>query len=86
MQLRKLVMQTMESTQPTKTMELTDLVGSALRRRMLGSRTLRFELRDGTVVLSGLVRSYYQKQLAQESVRDIDGVEAIENQIEVVGV
>lgn len=69
-----------------ESMELTDLVGSALRRRMLGTRTLRFELRDGTVVLSGLVRSYYQKQLAQESVREIDGVEAIDNRIEVVGV
>ena len=65
--------------------ELTDLVESALHRRLVGSRTLRFELHEGTVVLSGLVKSYYQKQLAQESVREIDGIQAVDNRIEVVG-
>lgn len=65
---------------------LQDLVESTLHRRMLGSRSLRFELRDGTVVLSGSVRSYYQKQLAQESLRGIDGIRGVENQIEVVSV
>jgi osmotically-inducible protein OsmY len=46
-------------------------------------RNLRFEASDGRVTLKGIVRSYYQKQMAQESLRDVAGVDAIENQLEV---
>lgn len=37
----------------------------------------------GSVVLTGRVSSYYEKQLAQEFVRRMDGVEHIDNRIEV---
>jgi osmotically-inducible protein OsmY len=37
-------------------------------------------------VLRGIVRSYYQKQLAQESLRAISGVARITNELEVVSV
>lgn len=46
-------------------------------------RNLRFEASDGRVTLKGVVRSYYQKQMAQESLRDVAGVAQIENQLEV---
>ena len=46
-------------------------------------RNLRFEAREGRVTLKGVVRSYYQKQMAQESLRDVAGVDLIENQLEV---
>jgi osmotically-inducible protein OsmY len=35
------------------------------------------------VVLKGSVQSFYQKQMAQESIRRIDGVERIDNLLEV---
>jgi osmotically-inducible protein OsmY len=38
---------------------------------------------EGRVVLRGSVRSFYEKQIAQEAVREIEGVKIIENQIEV---
>ncbi|RIK73253.1 MAG: hypothetical protein DCC68_25240 [Planctomycetota bacterium] len=38
---------------------------------------------DGKVVISGKVRSFYLKQLAQEILRKIDGIGAIENRLEV---
>jgi osmotically-inducible protein OsmY len=38
----------------------------------------------GRVVLEGIVRSYYQKQMAQEAIRRIDGVRWIENRLEVL--
>lgn len=49
----------------------------------LTGRKLRFETSDGRVILKGVVRSYYQKQMAQESLRELDGVDLIENQLEV---
>lgn len=37
----------------------------------------------GTVILQGRVRSYYQKQMAQESLRNLEGVERIVNDLQV---
>jgi len=49
----------------------------------LTGKKLRFEMQDGHVVLQGRVTSFFQKQMAQEALRKIDGVERIENQLEV---
>ena len=46
-------------------------------------RTLRFETEEGRVILKGQVRTYFQKQMAQESVRQVAGVEEIRNDLEV---
>jgi osmotically-inducible protein OsmY len=47
-------------------------------------RKVRIELRENEVVLSGVLGSYFQKQMAQESVLSVDGVHRVHNQIEVV--
>jgi osmotically-inducible protein OsmY len=47
------------------------------------SRQVRVETADGRVVLKGNVRSFFQKQMAQEAIRRVDGVEAIDNLLEV---
>lgn len=49
----------------------------------LARRNLRFETAEGRVVLRGVVPSYYQKQMAQEALRRLDGVHQIENLLEV---
>jgi osmotically-inducible protein OsmY len=41
------------------------------------------EYREGTLCLRGRSRSFYQKQLAQELVRRVAGVETVVNEIEV---
>jgi osmotically-inducible protein OsmY len=46
-------------------------------------RRLRFETEGGRVILQGIVASYFQKQMAQEIVRRVEGVEQIDNHIEV---
>jgi osmotically-inducible protein OsmY len=46
-------------------------------------RRIRSETDGSRVILQGIVASYYQKQMAQEIVRRVDGVEAIDNHIEV---
>ncbi len=50
----------------------------------LAQRRLRFETKHGHVTLRGTVASYFQKQMAQEAVRRIEGVEQIDNHLEVV--
>jgi osmotically-inducible protein OsmY len=49
----------------------------------LAGRTLRFEAEEGRVTLKGVVNTYFQKQMAQEAVRNVDGVTAIDNELEV---
>lgn len=46
-------------------------------------RNLRFEASEGRVTLHGTVHSYYQKQMAQEALRRLEGVQSIDNKIEV---
>jgi hypothetical protein len=67
-------------------------IDSALSERLLNvltrnpyvaSRTLRFETSEGRVVLRGIVRSFFQKQMAQEAVRRVEGVEEVCNELEV---
>ena len=49
----------------------------------LNRRHLRFEAKEGHVTIKGTVGSFFQKQMAQEAVRHIDGVNEISNQLEV---
>jgi len=47
------------------------------------SRTIQLEFREGTIILSGRVPSFYLKQLLQEAMRNIEGVEKIDNRVDV---
>lgn len=49
----------------------------------LSAKQFRIEADGGTVRLEGTVGSFYQKQMAQELLRRVDGVERIENQLQV---
>jgi len=63
---------------------LDDKVLIALERNPhLFGRCLRFETESGRVTLRGVVRSYFQKQMAQEAIRRVDGVDEICNELEV---
>lgn len=52
------------------------------KNRELGR--LQCEVQDGWLIIRGQVSSYYFKQLAQELVRSLVGVDRIVNQLEVV--
>jgi osmotically-inducible protein OsmY len=63
---------------------LDDKVLVALERSPhLSGRNLRFETECGRVTLRGVVHTYFQKQMAQEVVRRVDGVDEIRNEVEV---
>jgi len=69
---------------PTTATTLKQRIDSAISRTPhLQDKTVRIETHAGHVVLRGIVGSYYQKQVAQEAVRTVEGVAQVENQLEV---
>ena len=63
---------------------LDDRVLTALENNpYVPRRNLRFETSDGRVTLRGVVDSYFQKQMAQEALRHVDGIHLISNELEV---
>ena len=64
---------------------LNDRVWHALKRQPhLPQRHVHFEVIDQDVILTGSVRTYYQKQMAQESLRSITGIRRIVNDLDVI--
>ena len=49
----------------------------------LPAHELTFAADEGRITLTGRVESFYQKQMAQEAVRHVEGVEQIDNLLEV---
>jgi osmotically-inducible protein OsmY len=63
---------------------LVDQVHGALSRSPYGqTHDLRIEAREGVIRLEGAVRSFFHKQMAQEVIRRLDGVERVENHLQV---
>lgn len=55
------------------------------RNPYLGGRVIQCEIADqDVVILKGNVRTWYQKQMAQESLRKVDGIRKITNELAVV--
>jgi hypothetical protein len=50
----------------------------------LALKNISCDLLDGVLFLRGCLPTYYLKQLAQEAVADLNGVDRIDNQIQVV--
>lgn len=58
---------------------------SCLQNKLLAAASrIRCDFTEGMLILSGEVRTYRHKQLAQECMRDVAGVEQIVNHLQVV--
>ena len=62
---------------------LAQVHGALSNSPYLSPGDLSIEASEGTVRLEGAVGSFFQKQMAQELVRRLDGVERIENRLRV---
>lgn len=49
----------------------------------LNHRRMHIKTKQGRVIIDGTVDSFFQKQMAQEALRGIEGVKSIENRLEV---
>ncbi len=68
----------------SKVASLQDQIENILSANpFLAQQKLQLEAERGRIVLRGVVRSFYQKQMAQETLRYVAGVEEIENLLEV---
>lgn len=76
--LRKSIMLTCEAT-------LEERIGSAadISPYLMGSN-ISIEPESRRVVVRGVVNSYYEKQMAQETLLRVDGVESVDNHLEVL--
>ncbi len=64
---------------------IQDIIQSRLRSSPYPSvKRLKSSVKNGRVVLRGRVRSFYEKQIAQEAVAHLDGVEQVVNRVKVV--
>jgi osmotically-inducible protein OsmY len=70
---------------PSLENSLSQRVDSALQTSPhLNGRTWRFEAEGSRIVLHGEVGTFFQKQMAQEVVRRVAGVEQIDNCLQVI--
>ncbi len=65
-------------------LEPSPIVQALKKRNIPALRRVSVEETDTTVVLTGVVPSYYMKQLAQESVLPLCGQRRLVNRVEVV--
>ena len=66
--------------------QLGNLAVEALAQTGIGElRRLRVDAAGNTLTLTGAVRSYYHKQLAQETVRTATSGSTVENKVAVCG-
>ena len=49
----------------------------------LNHRRMHIKNDSGRVTIHGTVQSFFEKQMAQEALRNINGIESIENQLKV---
>ncbi len=68
---------------PTVTTLLDQVRGALNKSHYIPPRQVRVATQGNKVRLEGTVTSFYQKQMAQELARRVDGVEAVENQLQV---
>lgn len=72
---------------PTSDSTLAARIDQAIQTNpYVNGRTFRFETEGNRVVLQGSVKSFFQKQMAQELLRNVEGVEEIDNCLEVLWV
>ena len=63
---------------------MQNLVESSLRSALGNRSQVAVEVTDGTATLRGSLNRYYHKQLAQETVKRIEGIRSVRNEIRVV--
>ena len=64
--------------------QLSELVKHAISNSiMLANQKIQCKIEQEQVVLTGSVNSYYEKQVAQESVSRVNGVCQVDNQLTV---
>ena len=71
---------------PTTNHAVVSEISEALRRTGYGQlRTLELRCDDDAITLAGRVPTYFLKQMAQVTARNVPGVSCVRDEIQVVG-
>ena len=70
----------MQATANSLASQIADAISSSPHVAGAG---LTYETHQGHVILKGTVGSYFQKQMAQEALRRVEGLTQIDNEVEV---
>jgi CheY-like chemotaxis protein len=74
-----------EAARPAGPAEVAERAAGRLRRNFyLALKNVTCECQEGVLTLRGCLPSYYLKQMAQTAVAGVQGVQRVENRIEVV--
>lgn len=66
---------------------LAERVHAALERSaFFDGRRITLDVVDGSVIVSGVLPSYYQKQMVRQHLSDIPGVVEVRDELEVMAV
>ena len=79
----------METEQPHRNQARDSEIAAVAKQRIVHQphfsvQRIWCDFDDGRLILRGQVPSFYFKQLAQEAVADLEGVEQVVNEIEVL--
>jgi osmotically-inducible protein OsmY len=73
----------MQTTAAPSTHLHQQIAAAIVHNPHLNSRKIKVRTNRGRVVLCGTAVSFFEKQMAQEALRNIDGITSIENELEV---
>ena len=59
------------------------VISAVVHNPHLNHRRMHIKNDSGRVTIQGTVQSFFEKQMAQEALRKINGIESIENQLKV---
>lgn len=60
------------------------VINAVVHNPHVNLNTMHIVTRGNDVTIQGTAQTFFEKQMAQEAIRRIDGVDAIENKLEVV--
>lgn len=68
---------------PVQQVLVAQIQNAVVHNPHLNHRAMHIKTKQGRVVIQGTVGTFFEKQMAQEALRGIEGVESIENHLEV---
>ncbi|QDU78351.1 periplasmic protein [Polystyrenella longa] len=73
-----------QAVSPRNNQQVAEEIGQALRGAKLNGFNIEIQYQDGVATLKGKIQSAKQKQTASKILQKIDGVERVDNQLEVI--
>jgi len=68
---------------PVQQVLVAQIHSAVVHNPHLNHRAMNIKTKQGRVVIQGTVSTFFEKQMAQEALRGIEGIRSVENHLEV---